>query len=416
MIRLNRISIEHSVYVLLVIMLLLMTFSDAECESSFSALGHGWMEGTSSARSAGMGQLGLTLPDTVCLNITNPAMWSGSATARLGLQGDVYRTYIDDNTGTDVSDQFGFTGIAMAIPIGKTFFGVSLSSFTRLNYKWESTDIAAGDWSSTKESFDGRGGLTLGNVGFSFPYGERWRFGISGRAILGKTEQSWKIDFPDIASNNATRAFSDRYVGGGVSLSCHWNNQQNWSAGAMLISPISVFVERQELVKSEYTVLFDSTWDVDNNYELPIGIAFGLAKRISRDKFGAEVSWYGWDMVEEPTLLTKDFANALKISTGWEHSPEYQPYYPLWEKLTWRGGLYMQQHYSKGNTDHQALNYAMTFGFGLPYNDGKSRVDAAFEFGLRGSKDDDGAAERYAGITLSINHSDLWFVQRRKQH
>ena len=184
----------------------------------------------------------------------------------------------------------------------------------------------------------------------------------------------------------------------------------------MLISPISVFVERQELVKSEYTVLFDSTWDVDNNYELPIGIAFGLAKRISRDKFGAEVSWYGWDMVEEPTLLTKDFANALKISTGWEHSPEYQPYYPLWEKLTWRGGLYMQQHYSKGNTDHQALNYAMTFGFGLPYNDGKSRVDAAFEFGLRGSKDDDGAAERYAGITLSINHSDLWFVQRRKQH
>ncbi len=411
-----RYTFWNSVLVTLLFALLLLSFTDSRAESAFSALGYGWMQGASSARSAGMGHLGLTLPDTVCINVNNPALWSGSATARFGLQGEVVRTHIEDDAGVDVSDQFGFTGAAMVIPIGRTFFGVTLSSFTRLKYTWESTGTATGDWSSTTESFDGRGGLTLGNIGFSFPYGEKWKFGVSGRAIFGKTEQSWSVKFPDVASNEATRVFSDRYVGGGLSLSCNWNNQRDWSAGAMLISPVSVLVERQELVTNQTSVLFDSTWDVDNNYELPIGFAFGLGKRINKDKYGIEFSWYGWDLVEEPKLLTKDFVNALKVSTGWERIPEYQSYHPLRDKLTWRSGFYMQQHYAKGIKDHQALNYALTFGCGLPYNNGKSRVDAAFEFGIRGSKTEDGATERYGGITLSINHSDLWFVQRRKQH
>lgn len=416
MIQLKNRLFRNTVFITVIVALLLLSFSDSRSESSFSALGYGWMRGASSVRSAGMGQLGLVFPDTVCLNYNNPAMWSGSSTARFGLQGEIVRTLTEDKVGVDISDQFGFTGVTMAIPIGKTFFGVSLSSLTRMNYSWKSTGSAPGGWSSTLESFSGRGGLTLGNVGLSFPYKDQWRFGVSGRAIFGKNDQSWKIAFPDVESNEATRVFSDRYQGGGLSLSCNWHNEHGWSAGAILISPISVFVERQELVKIQNNVLFDSTWNVNNNYELPAGFAFGLGKQIGRDKFGAEVSWYGWDSVEEPALLAKDFANTIRISTGWERIPDYQSYYPILDKLTWRGGLYMQQNYVKGSEGHQAQNYAVTFGWGVPYNDGKSRVDTALEFGIRGSKDEDGAVERYGGITLSINHSDIWFVQRRKQH
>jgi hypothetical protein len=400
----------------LAVIVMCLISSTVRAESPFSSLGHGLLIESANARSSGMGYTSLAILDTLSLDRRNIAAWSGPATARLGLGGNITRTSVEDVYGSDLRDQGGLSGIAIAVPVGEsTFLGLAISHITRVSYDWAVTGSADQDWSSTIEKHNGTGGMSQGILGMSFPYGEKFRFGIGARGIFGKSERYWQVEFPDATSWATTYLKSDRYKGFGLSASAHYKVSPQWMFGLAINSPVSVriqrqnLIERQELSRNVKIIQLDSTTILDDELDVPLEVAVGVGHIMGKHAFAGELAWKGWGSVNEATDPNNTLEDALRLSFGWEWMPGYRAFDPIWRLITYRAGIYNQEHYAQSLSGNQSNRTALTGGLGIPFNRGLSRIDIALELGMMGSQSDDGVAEKFAVITVGFNNSEHWF-------
>ncbi len=386
-----------------------------KAESALSMLGYGLRTRSCNTRIMGMGMASLGVRDTLGIDIRYPAMWMGPSTARFAFQTSMTRNWIEDDGGSDISDEAIFNGVSFVLPIAKKqFFGFTLSPYTRTSYKWI-TQRSVGD-GSTKETQQGRGGVSQGIAGLSVPVSEKLRIGLAARGLFGKIERSWRIEYTDLIANAAELTNSDRLAGFGWGFSMYVADFGGWSMGAALNSPVKMSVERRSFVaKSDYA-LSDTTIDVGETWDLPLEISLGASRMFGRHVTAIEAQWSGWGSLEEPVTIEGDFTDAISVSCGWEWHPVFKPLDPFLKSLVYRGGFYYQQHYTRNPDGHRADKYALTGGVSIPYFDNLSRLDVALELGWMGSKDSDGVAERSIKLTVGFNHSQLWFVGRRERN
>ncbi len=390
---------------------LLVSVSFLNAESSLSALGYGRQFESSSSRSAGMGLAGMATADSLSLDLFMPANWAGPRTARFGFNSFTVRETVSDNTGTDASDNGGVGGIGFVVAAGKTaFVGFTITPITLMDYRWKSTGSTP--WSATLTRRQGQGGISQALIGGSFQYNEKLRLGITARPVFGKVERLWKLDYTDGGGFSSSQTYSDRFAGFGVSLSGRWQ-QDDWSFGALVNSPISISVQRQLVVGEGGQAQVDSTYDLSEKYDLPLDFGVGFSKRYLRQLIAVDVMLHNWGSVDPPSIEGGTFDNSYRLSAGWEFYPEYRPLDPFWQAWIYRAGFYTSNNYGLSASGHQANRMAFTAGLGIPYAKGRSRLDLAVEYGWAGNKSDDGVVEQMLGITLGFNHSEQWFVGRR---
>ena len=405
-------AVKWNVMLLLVAVLIV---EPAWSESALSSLGYGLSQPAANSRAAGMGMVSLAVPDSIGLNLLSPASWGGLETARFGFGGNYFSMHLEDMLSSDVSEQANFTGVAMAVPVGSEWFvGLTISPYTRMNYEWVFDDSTS--WTSTSMKQQGKGGVSQGLVALSIPIRSGMRLGAAVRPIFGKVDQHWREKYPDIEANSAGISISDRLHGVGWSLSWQWVKPQLWSVGLSLMGPAKVGVERQTVLLEAGWTVYDGKVELPEKYDLPWDFSFGAAHWIGRHLAGFEVQYQGWDGVDNPPALTDRFTDAFRFGAGWEWSPEYQPLDPLWKVFIFRSGFYMQDHYVRSLSGHQARKIAFTGGFSIPYFNGRSRVDIAVEVGWMGDRDSDGIVERSIGLNIGFNHSEKWFIERRKRN
>lgn len=393
----------------------LITPSQIKAESPLSLMGYGLRTGSCNARTIGMGMTSLGVQDTLGIDISHPAMWNGSATARFGIQSSIVRNWAEDIGGSDISDEAILNGALFVIPIGREqFFGVTLSPYTRVNYKWTVNDSAGS--SAISEIQQGRGGVSQGIAGLSLPLTGNIRLGLATRGIFGKIERSWRIEFTDVTAYAAELTNSDRLSGFGWGFSLYGSGFSGWSFGAAVDSPIEMSVERRSLITRADYELSDTTAEVEESWDLPLEISLGLSRILGRHVTAIEARWSGWSSLDEPVTIEGDFTDAISLSCGWEWKPVYKPLDPFLRSLTYRGGFYYQQHYTRNAEGHQAEKYALTGGISIPYFNNLSRLDLALELGWMGNKNEDGITERSVKLTVGFNHSQSWFVGRRERN
>lgn len=402
---------KMTIRIFIILMLsILFYIHPAYAESPFSSLGHGLLLESANARSAAMGYTSLALPDRLSLDQRNIAVWSGPRSARLGLGGEFVRTSVDDVNGSDLRDQGGISGLAIAIPIyDDSFLGLAVSRLTRVDYNWAIAGSAEQDWSSTIENHQGSGGISQGILGIAFPLIDKLRFGFGARVVFGKMERLWKVEFPDIESRATSHLRSDRLKGFGISMSAHYNLSPVWMFGMSVNSPISIGIQRQNVIKAGSIIQTDSTIILSDDWDVPLDFAIGAGHIMNEHALAVEIALKGWGSVSEPVELADNFEDALRLSVGWEWVPEYSAFDPLWRSLTFRGGVYSQEHYALSASRNQSSRTALTGGLGLPFNHGQSRIDLGFELGVMGTESDDGVAEKFAVITVGFNNSEIWF-------
>ena len=388
--------------------------------SALSSLGYGLPQSSFSTRAAGMGIVSVAFPDTLGLNLLFPAAWSGSPTARFGFSGDYSKIRLEDQSGSGRNDEAGFTGAGMAVPVGRDwFFGVTISPYTRMDYKWVSHDTTTFGASSTiTVEQSGEGGISQGLIAVSLPAISQLRVGLALRPIFGKIDRRWVEDYPAATDRPASLLTNDRFKGVGWGLSCQLVKSGFWSAGLAILGPASLEVEREFEISAKISGL-DSTQfekETELSYDLPLDITVGAGGWLGEHSAGFEIEWQGWGGVENPAELAGSLKDALRFGVGWEWSPEYRPLDPIWRTLAYRGGLYMQDHYVTNIQDNKAKRIALTGGISIPYHNGKSRLDVAIEIGWMGDRDEDGVTERTIGFSLGFNHSEKWFLSRREKN
>ncbi len=395
-------------------LIIILSAETVYAKSSLSALGFGLPFEDASVRASGMGLVNLAVQDTVALNLIIPAAWSGPATARFGFMGSYVRTNAKDPGGSDLSDEAGLEGVAMAIPVGDGWFaGFAISPYTRMGYEWISQlESQLGTAGITEE---GDGGISQALFAVSLPYKESLRFGISIRTLFGQVERHWRQNYQDVPAASAGISTSERYRGitGGVSL--QWRREDGLSAGAMINLPGKISSQIQRLVTSNNSVVSDDLADVTGTDEAPWDIAGGVGKQFGRQWLGLEAAFHAWKQLDDPAEISDNFRNSFRFGAGWEYSPEYRPLDPFWRALTYRAGVYTFDNYIIGNKGHQVRSVVLTSGISFPYFQGRSRIDLALQAGLMGDKDKDGVSEQFIGFKLGINHSELWFVGRRER-
>jgi len=383
-------------------------------ESQLSARGNGLQYYSSSVRASGMGLAALAAPDSLSLDLFSPANWGGRQAARFGFGSFVSQTTSSDAVGSDASDDGGVSGVGFAVHLKKGWYaGATLSPYTLLGYKWRSTDSL--DWGTANIRRQGDGGISQALVGFSAPVGKGIRLGLAARPVFGKVERLWSVNFTETTANSASETISERYSGLGWSLSGSWSDGVG-GAGIVIKTPLEAKIERQMVVGAGGSAQVDTTAKLDRKLELPFELTAGVSRRMGAHLYAGEVEWSGWGSVDNAAAGADQMDDAIRLSLGWEWSPDYQPLDPFWRNLVYRAGFWTASNYALSASDNQSRRTALTMGLGVPYAADRSRIDLAFEVGMAGDKADDGVAERYISFSVGFNHSELWFVGRKERN
>ncbi len=401
--------------VVCLLMTTLMIVQPVWGESALSSLGYGLPHPAANARAAGMGMVSLAIPDSLGLNFLFPATWSGGKTARFGFGGNYASMHLEDGFNSDANDQAAFSGVAMALPVAEgIFWGLSISPYTRMGYEWNVAGSTA--WASTDVKQQGTGGISQGLLAVSARLRPGMRIGLALRPIFGKVDQHWRENYSGVEANSAGISVSDRFHGVGWGVSWQWVQAQFWSFGLSLYGPARIGVERQTVVLAAGWPLYDGKEELSEKYDLPWDLSLGAALRFGGHIAGIEAQYQGWGNVDSPAALTERFTDALRFGAGWEWSPDYHPFDPLWKAVTYRSGLYVQDLYVRSVSGHQARKAGITGGVSIPYFRGRSRLDIAVDIGWMGDQSRDGVAERSIGIHVGFNHSEKWFIGRRERN
>jgi hypothetical protein len=58
-------------------------------------------------------------------------------------------------------------------------------------------------------------------------------------------------------------------------------------------------------------------------------------------------------------------------------------------------------------------DFGISFGVGLPLKRSKTSFNLAFEWGQRGTTDDNLVKENYAKVTMNLTLHEFWFLKRK---
>jgi hypothetical protein len=166
----------------------------------------------------------------------------------------------------------------------------------------------------------------------------------------------------------------------------------------------------------------DKLIDVDGSFKLPLKatLGFGVGKL---DKWYAGIEYENQDAISTSGLLGNinsayRYNKANRISLGGFYLPKINSISSYWNRVTYRAGLRYENtgllvDGSGNNSDFTEIkDFGISFGLGLPLKR-LSTVNMGFEFGKRGTLENNLIEENYFNFRLSLSLSDRWFVKRK---
>ncbi|NTV45105.1 MAG: hypothetical protein HGB11_00940, partial [Chlorobiales bacterium] len=183
------------------------------------------------------------------------------------------------------------------------------------------------------------------------------------------------------------------------------------SVGFAYTTPRNLSAERQAVVSASAGTDTISTLN-NQGVRLPARLAIGLAYRPNS---GVTVAC---DVVSQKWSELKYFnddvsyrRDALRIALGAEVVPTTERRAPYWKKIAYRAGVYSNQTYMKFGSD-EINETGVTLGFGLPFSQESSRLDVAFDYGMRGTTSNDLVKENVFRVKIGLTIGEQWFLQR----
>jgi hypothetical protein len=146
----------------------------------------------------------------------------------------------------------------------------------------------------------------------------------------------------------------------------------------------------------------------------------------SRFSFGAGIGQpRAWFVGGEYTLLTtsefanpivsiqnSNFENSSNFSVGGFFIPDYKSFASYWKRVTYRAGFYTENTGLVIN-DKTIREFGMSFGVGLPVGNVFSNANIGFEFGKRGTTNQNLIQENFFTLRISLSLNDRWFEKRK---
>lgn len=387
-------------------LLVLGLVQTAAASSIFSRTGVGIIRYNPGAMAMGMGGVGLADANVLSIPHLNPAGLSFTSLTRF--EG----SFLFENTDVTFSADDArfakatFNTFRVIFPVKSGFgLGLGLEPFSDVAYKLVRPVEYEGN--SGAESLTGSGGLQHGFIELGGKITNWLRVGASFDAYFGRIENTWRLIFDDPSFNpsvDETSTYIDG-IGGHVGLILQLGKHVD--AGAVFYFPTTLTAETQRVFQ-----FGDQTEKQVSDLKLPFAHGYGLTiTPYARFQAGVDLFLQSWSDIQPDEFLSVAVDNTYRLGVGLAYTPSTEFLAGFLSRLTYRAGFNTSTlPYLNANGD-QIHENLVSFGLGVPFNFGVSKIDFGFEYGKRGSLEKFGAEEKIFRFVLTVTGGERWFLR-----
>jgi len=391
----------------------------AEGGSIYSRFGLGDIHSPFSARRFAMGELGIALSDKDYLSFMNPAGLNELRLTRF----ETGILYSGNNAQSTQSSVFhtrvNLTGMMAGFPIDREngiAFSLGLVPFSDVGYDvvTNQTDPLVNLHSA---SYSGQGGLTKFTMGGSYRLPFNFSIGLTYDYYFGRIENNSSIAFEaDSSLYDASFYRETSYHGIGMTaglISSDLSKMfgiddfRDFRIGLIFSPSISLSADSLDYLTNQISTITTSTGSVKINlpYRLGAGTAFNLFNRYT---FTLDYLYQPFSQYTSDNRKSLNFQDYYKMSLGFEYRNLETRTDEFWDHVVLRAGVsFEQSQYKINNT---GINqFSVYGGVALPIGYDNT-IDFGFQYGRRGTMDNNLLQEDLFKFNVTISIGELWFL------
>ena len=414
--------------------------------SPYSFYGLGTLKYKGTVENRSMGGIGVYL-DSIHVNLRNPAAYAGkslntgyfdgeSRPVKFTVAGASTNVNLKSNSGEEKGGSATFDYLALSVPVGKFGFGFGLMPYTSVGYKLDDVN----DEDDLVNRFQGEGGINKVFFGLGYQLSNDLSIGVDFNYNFGNVQNTAleiaytpEGDLVQYQTREYNRSdLSGLNVNFGLAYNKKITDKLELSATATY-SPESTLNSENErqystvsLSAIDYEVITVSSV-IDDDLEarnlenteltMPSRLSFGAGLGAPRSWFvGMEYTFQNTADFSNPVFNNEitAFENASQISMGGFYIPNYNAFSGYFKRVVYRAG------FNYANTglvikDESIKEFGISFGLGLPVGDKNffSNANIGFEFGKRGTKNQNLVQENFINFNLSLSLNSRWFQKRK---
>ena len=408
----------------------LITFAQEGTSSPYSFYGIGDVRFKGTVENRSMGGLSV-MPDSIHLNIMNPAMYSSLKLTTYALGGNVSVNKLSSDSQSEKAKRTTLDYLAVGLPLKKLGIGFGLIPYSSVGYNVGSSATDVNGF-RTDSYYRGDGGLNKVFLGFGYQITKKLSFGADAQYNFGKINtksisMQYTPDGNQIQYGTREMNISEvRGVNFNMGLSYHSKLYKTTSVFAsMTYSPqanlnlsngrnialIQGFSGNTEAVVGDIVDI-----PVDNTtLKLPSKFTFGIGIGDAKKWIvGTEITHQGTSSFGNRfnDINNVTYENATRFVVGGYYIPNYKSFNKYYEKIVYRGG-FRYENTGLIINDQSIKDSALTLGLGLPLKGTFSNVNLGFELGTRGTQAAGLVKENYMNFSIGLSLNDQWFIKRK---
>jgi hypothetical protein len=426
--------------IVLVAFFAIQTYGQQGTASPYSFYGIGTLKFKGTVENRSMGGLSI-YTDSIHVNLRNPAAYASpnltiwnkeNRPIKFSLGASNNSTTLTAESGEAEVSSTTFDYLALSMPLGKFGFGFGLVPYSAVGYKLEDVNEEV-----ITNRYSGEGGVNRAFLGLGYSISEKLSVGVDMNYNFGNI-QNTAIEFVyddegDLVQyqsrENNRSDLSGLNFNIGLTYKTMINEKLELQAG-LTYSPKSNLSSLNE--RSFSTIVLNAVSgqeflvnQVDGNLEadglaeteltLPSRISFGAGIGKPRKWFvGGEYTRQNTSEFANPivSIQNSNFENSSNFSFGGFFIPDYNSFGSYWKRVTYRGGFYASNTGLVIN-DETINEFGISFGVGLPVGNVFSNANLGFEFGKRGTTNQNLIEENFLSLKISLSLNDRWFEKRK---
>ncbi|RLD37893.1 MAG: hypothetical protein DRI97_08340 [Bacteroidetes bacterium] len=406
------------------------TWAQARISSPYSRYGVGelWYNNYSTVLS-GMGNVGLAIRSDNYLNIKNPASYTGFDTTSFLFDISGLGSYNTLKT-TDISQGADYASLGYILfgtPITrwwKASFG--LIPFSNVGYTvYDEKEVE--DVGNVRFIYEGDGALNQFHIGNAFQITKNLSVGINASYIWGVIDRRRRVTFPDSLSMLSTRIdnfdhISDVMFELGAQYFIPLDNGMEIGTGLVFKPGMQLNATRKYIAQNYFgsadqnlelprdTVAYNPSQK--GTLDFPMGFGGGISLRKNNQFLvSMDFNWRNWEQYKSYGR-SDSLQNSYSFHLGGEYIPKHNSITSYFHRVRYRLGFRYENTYLEINNT-PIKEFGISFGLGLPFRRSKSMLNFAFEFGNKGTVENNLVQENFVKFTFGLSIYERWFIKAR---
>jgi hypothetical protein len=403
-------------------------FAQLRIVSPYSRFGIGDLADNNNAWNMSMGQLGIGIQSPHHVNYANPASYGAfdslSFVFEGGFNGEVVTLTSDFQKVTRSHASLGY--LLFGMPVNKWWkTSLGLVPFSDVGYNVANYEEYP-ESGTVVRLYSGSGGISRLYWGNTVRFFRKLSVGVNTSYLFGSMLRQAVVVFPD--SLNSMNFREDFYVtmndlqfSFGAQYKTKINNDIALTLGGVFTPTFNMAAKTDVLattflitgasIESIRDTLFNAE-GIKGDIVLPVMLGGGFSfEKTDKWMVGVDYKWQNWEKFRA-FGQSDSLVNSWQINAGGQFIPNIDNYNNYFARVQYRLGFtYNNTYLSLRN--HQLNEYAVALGFGFPLRGIKTMVNLGFQFGARGTIQDQLIKESYFKVVVGFSIYERWFVKRK---